>query len=327
MSTPRKLGFVILRRTTVPLYFGLGLDTIACGLYYIKGYNHYVPLIWVISLVIVGYYFKQWRSAEPTFATFKISDAYILTGILVCFAPFYLVLLEFIPFQLNPDEVQITDLMQDPTGVGHFDLVGLSAYHNIPNFINYVFGFFAEAFGAVAWPQVRIVHALSGLLIIAFSYLFLRIAFNSQRLALFGAVLIGAQHAFLGISRMAMRDNTALLFEVAALLFLLAGLRARSLLWSYLGGVIAGLAWYSYMPGRIILVIWFSFLLAQLVLHRKAITLTQTLRLAAATLLGLALVIGPSVVSSVKVQDYVHDYYGTRDPPGWEGLAADLHAW
>ena len=309
MSIPRIPGLVGFRRTTVPLYLGLGLNATACSLYYIAGYSHYVPLILVISLAIVGYYFKSWRSGDSAFATFKISDAYLLTGVLVCFAPFYLFLLEFIPFQLDSDEVHLTDLMQDPSGVGHFDLFGLSFNHNIPNFINHVFGFFAGAFGAVTWPHVRIVHALSGLLIIALSYLFFRTAFDSQRPALLGAVLIGAQHVLLGISRMAMRDNTALLFEVAALLFLLAGLRARSLLWSYIGGVIAGLAWYSYMPGRIILVIWFSFLLAQLVLHRKAITLSQTLRLAAATLLGLMLVIGPYVVSNVKKQSDGPSYY------------------
>ena len=52
------------------------------------------------------------------------------------------------------------------------------------------------------------------------------------------------------ISRLAMRENTAVLAEVVALALLLWGLRRNHPLATFLGGVVAGLGFYVYYPAR-----------------------------------------------------------------------------
>ena len=64
------------------------------------------------------------------------------------------------------------------------------------------------------------------------------------------------------ISRLAMRENTAVLVLVVALALLLWGLRESHELATFLGGIVAGLGFYVYYPARVAFPIWIVFLIA-----------------------------------------------------------------
>lgn len=58
------------------------------------------------------------------------------------------------------------------------------------------------------------------------------------------------------LSRMALWDNSALPFELIALAFLILGLRTRSPLIAFIGGVAAGIGFYLYLPARVTVALW-----------------------------------------------------------------------
>ena len=74
--------------------------------------------------------------------------------------------------------------------------------------------------------------------------------------AAFATILVGASHSMFMLSRLAMRENTALLAVVLSFTLLLWGLQKKHELATFLGGVVAGLGFYVYFPGRVALPIW-----------------------------------------------------------------------
>src|SRR5204862_7959609 len=77
--------------------------------------------------------------------------------------------------------------------------------------------------------------------------------------------------ALLMIRRVAMRENTPVLFEVAALALLLFGLRRRNLFATFCGGALAGIGYYVHFPGRMIFPIWVVFLVVLAVVYRSSL--------------------------------------------------------
>ncbi|MEM7222000.1 MAG: phospholipid carrier-dependent glycosyltransferase [Pseudomonadota bacterium] len=309
-SKPR---FGAVAKTVQPLHlllcFSLLSAAVGCGLYAIAGYSQIVTWLWLGSILSCGLYFLGYPAERPTVPRLAAIDLWLPALLVAGFAPFYLLFLYDLPVQVNSDEVHILNTTRDPVPGGQFDLFGLSSYFGNPNLIFYLVGILAEALGGLDWPQIRLVNALAGLLIILFAYYFLREALESRFLATLGALLVGSQHALLAISRMGLRDNAALLFEMAALVFLLHGLRTRSLLSSYLGGAIAAIACYGYTPGRIAIVIWGLYLGLVFLFRSDLIGRLKLTKLGLATGLGFFLVIAPLIVSTLQNQAAVPHYH------------------
>ena len=121
---------------------------------------------------------------------------------------------------------------------GSFEPFGLSKYFGIPSLIFWVLGNMAMAIGGeITLFSMRLAHAFFGLAIIGLSYFLLRLAFPF-RAALIGTAIIGLSHPLIAISRMAMRDNSALLAAVGAFTILLVGLKRNSVFLAFIGGLV-----------------------------------------------------------------------------------------
>ena len=107
---------------------------------------------------------------------------------------------------------------------------------------------------------MRLLHAVVGLLTIAACYVLFR-QLLPRGWAFLGALLVGVNHAMFMISRLAMRENTAVFVLVVALILLVWGLRQDQELAIFLGGFVAGLGFYVYYPARVVFPIWIVFLI------------------------------------------------------------------
>jgi len=192
----------------------------------------------------------------------KKNDLLAIFVLLVVFTPLYLFRLYEIPWQVNTDEIVV---MMVSERAATFDVSPLGVrddYFGFPNLEFLMLGRLNKLLGGVTLHHARMVHASFGLVIIVLYYLFLRQQSVSPFIGFAGSVILGANHALLGISRMAIRDNLALLTELTALTVLIHGLRKESRLLSLLGGGLAGLTFYCYYPARITIWIWaLSFLI------------------------------------------------------------------
>ena len=174
---------------------------------------------------------------------------------------------------------------------------GLSHYFGFPNLSFLVFGKLSQFLGGITLNNFRLVHGFFGLLIVLLSYLFFRQSL-SPFYGLAGAAILASNHALLGISRMAMRDNSGLLLELAALTLLLYGLRRKSRFLSFLGGALAGLTFYVYYPARITIFLWGLSLL--ILLFMKKISWRSALNIGAVNLLGFIIAASPILVATTK---------------------------
>ena len=146
---------------------------------------------------------------------------------------------------------------------------------------------------------MRLLHASLGLAVIAVSYALFR-QLLPRRWALFAACVLGCSHSLLMISRMAMRENTAVLIEVAALALLLRGLRHGHPLSTFLGGVVAGLGFYVYYPARFTIVLWAAVPARRRARGRRMLPRQARARLGAVAATGFVLAATPIVVAEQK---------------------------
>lgn len=112
--------------------------------------------------------------------------------------------------------------------------------------------------------SVRIISALSGLVVLIFSYLLANKLFN-KKVATLTAVLVAVEPWSLFLSRAAFEANLALAFIVSGVYFLLTGLEKPKRL--ILSAVLLGLSLWSYNSARIFVPL---FLLFALLLYRKS---------------------------------------------------------
>ena len=147
---------------------------------------------------------------------------------------------------------------------------------------------------------MRLLHALFGLLTIAAAYALFR-QLLPRWWAVFASCVLGVSHSFLIISRLAMRENTAVLAEVLALALLLWGLRRNHPLATFLGGVVAGLGFYVYYPARATLPIWIVFLAALGVIGRRRFPARRILTLGAIAVAGFVLVATPIMIAESHI--------------------------
>ncbi|ABC99237.1 hypothetical protein SYN65AY6LI_13640 [Synechococcus sp. 65AY6Li] len=241
---------------------GLGLGialTLGYGLF---GYHVLQVGIWLLSILLVGLYVAQFPPAQPPWDPTRLRwrQELLHLGLLaLVFAPIYLYDLANIPFQINTDEIVITSMARRASAVRYPDIFGLMPeYFYFPRFMFSLFGGLTRLMGGVTLVNVRTVHATFGVVTILVAYGFFR-SFWNPRLALAAAALLGSNHALLGISRMAMRENLIVLVECAALALILKGVREKNPLLLYLGGGAAGFSLYGYLPGRVVILLGLLF--------------------------------------------------------------------
>jgi 4-amino-4-deoxy-L-arabinose transferase-like glycosyltransferase len=269
---------------------GALLAVVSVSLYVADGFGLAVGLLWLAALVLAGAAFFK-----PIPRPARI-DLLAPLALILAFAPLYIIRVASLPVQVNSDEVAIMYYAKKYAAMGNPDMFGLSEYFGHPVALLVVWGKLGGLFGGVTLDHMRLLHALTGLLTIALSYAFFR-QLLSLPWALLASAIFGINHAFLMISRMAMRENTPVLVEVAALALLLYGLRRRHLFATYAGGVLAGIGYYVHFPGRMVFPLWIVFLVVLALAYRRQLPVA---RLGAVAIAGFALVAVPYVVAYLK---------------------------
>jgi Dolichyl-phosphate-mannose-protein mannosyltransferase len=266
----------------------LGISSLA--LYAAAGYGALVVVLWLAALAVLATAFRAASDRLPRIAP---ADLLAAAGLALAFAPLYLVRAHAWPVQVGSDEVAIMTYAKIYAGRDGVDLFGVSDYLGHPAALLVAWGKLGELLGGVDLLHMRLLHGASGLAVIAVSYALFR-QLLSRPWAVFAACVLGFSHSFLIISRMAMRENTSVLLEVTALALLLRGLRYGNLLYSYAGGVVAGLGFYVYYPARFTIVLWVAFLLGLALVARAIVDVR---RVGAAAAVGFVLAATPIVVA------------------------------
>ena len=270
--------------------------------YFRDGYGLTVVLIWLITIAVAGYAARRADGDLPAPHLIKRSEWTKALLLIVALSPLYLGLIQSIPYQIGTDEVTVMINEAEASARLGWDIFSLSGYFSFPSFIFVVYGWLGRLLGGIDLGSMRTIDALVGLASIALFYLLAR-PLLTKRLALAAALLLGTNHALLAISRMAMRNNSALLLELCGLLFLLNGLKQRRVSWTYVGGAIAGLAFYIYEPARLMLVLWLAWLLLMAVANRTRETTKLYLRHGLFGLIGFALVVAPLAAGSLRAME------------------------
>ncbi len=256
------LDTVIASRRPSLLGAGLALGVALTVWYGVFGYQVVQIGVWLLAMLLVGLYLAPFPPAQPIWDPTQLrwrQELLHLSLLALVFIPIYLYDSANIPFQVNTDEIVITSMSRNASGVRYPDVFGLMPdYFYFPRFMFSLFGGLTRLMGGVTMTHMRMVHASFGVITILVAYGFFR-SFWGSRLALAGAALLGSNHALLGISRMAMRENLIVLVECAALALILKGVREKNLLLLYLGGAAAGFSLYGYLPGRVVILLGLLF--------------------------------------------------------------------
>ena len=275
---------------------GLVVGVASLVVYVVAGYGRGMVVLWLAGLALLACGLVMAGERAPRLSR---ADVLACAGLVVVFAPLYLARTYGRPVQVNSDEVSIMTNAKAYAGRDGVDLFGVSDYLGHPAGMLVLFGKVGGWIGGVELAHMRLVHGALGLLVIAASYA-LVCQLLARRWALFAACVVGLSHSLVMISRMAMRENTAVLLEVVALALLLRGLREGHRLLSFVGGVVAGLGFYVYYPARFTVVIWALFLVAVAVFGRSAVSLRDLRRVAVATAMGFVLVATPILVAEQR---------------------------
>jgi hypothetical protein len=274
---------------------GLALGLASIVLYAVSGYDWTMLLLWLGGLIALAAFFFE---LSGPFTRFERADILASGGLALVFAPLYLLHLYDWPVQVITDEptiMQVSEMhVRDPG-----DPFGVSSYQVRPSLLFIVWGRLGHLIGGIDLYHMRLLHALVALLTIAASYALFR-QLLPRGWAFFAGCLLGLSHSFLIISRLAMRENTAVLFEVLALALLLWGLRHDHAFATYAGGIVAGLGFYVYHPARATFPVWALFLIALALFYRHRFSLRKLALLGSIALAGFALVATPLLIAESK---------------------------
>jgi 4-amino-4-deoxy-L-arabinose transferase-like glycosyltransferase len=285
-----------LRRVPPAAWLGAGLALGAGSLvvYGIGETSTSMLVLWFAAFLTLAVSFWSQSTSLPRIA---VRDLLAPALLVVALAPLYLVALYRWPVQVGSDEVAIMWASRTyADGTPNVDILGPSEYLGRPTLLFAFWGNLGQLLGGIELSHMRFLHAFFGLLVVAASYALFR-QLLPRRWALFAAFVLGVSHAFLMISRLAMRENTAVLVEVVALALLFWGLRRDHALATFAGGIVAGLGFYVYNPGRAIFPLWLVFLVGLAVFFRSRFPLRQLLRSAAVAAAGFVLTAGPILIA------------------------------
>jgi 4-amino-4-deoxy-L-arabinose transferase-like glycosyltransferase len=248
----------------------------------------------------------SFRGADRVAVRLNGRDVALTVMLVAGFAPLYLIDLRNTPWDVGTDEMAVSLTVERIARESPADIFGLSDYYAFPKLGFILLAGLAGLLGEIDLTTMRLVNALFGLGCIAAAYAFFRLLLSWQN-AVVATVLLGVNHALVAISRMAMRDNSALLVELIALACLCYGMTNRSLRATLLAGLFAGLGFYVYYPGRMVIVLCLLLLVAVLVFLRDQMAVRETVRHGAIVLFGFALIALPLGVATLQA-----DYTGTE---------------
>jgi Dolichyl-phosphate-mannose-protein mannosyltransferase len=288
---------------TVALGVGLATGAVSIGLYARSGYGDAVLALWLVALVALttGFALSGRPFERPAWV-----DLAVAAGLAALLSPLYLLRTHAWPVQVGSDEIAIMWNAERWAQMPGVDPFGLSDYLGHPTLLLVALGEAGGRLGGVELAHMRLVHGVLGLAAIVAAYAFLR-QLLPRWWAVVATVILGANHSLFMLSRMAMRENTAVLVEAAALALLLRGLRRDHALSTFAGGVVAGLGFYVYFPGRAAVVLWALFLAAVAVWFRRDVPPRLVGRHGAVALTGFTLLAGPVVVAGLQAPPEVNE--------------------
>jgi hypothetical protein len=263
-----------------------------------NGYSRAMLVIWLIGFVGLSVFFWSRNRLLPRIS---IGDVLAPIGLVLAFAPLYLLALFRWPVQVNGDEPVLIAVAKyyahPPPGV---DPLGVSNYLNRPALLWFGWGKLGELIGGFDLYHMRLLHALFGLLTIVAVYVLMR-QLLPRGWAIFATCIFGVSHSFLMISRLAMRENTSVVVAIFAFALLLWGLRNNHPLATFWGGVFAGLGFYVYQSARATLPIWLAFLLLLGLLSRRSFSVRRLVVVGSIAVAGFVLMASPIVVSESRL--------------------------
>ena len=285
---------------------GLALGAVSLVVYVVDGYSHEMLWLWLVGLAvaIVGFALRSLTLPRIAWA----EPLYAAGAAAVC-APLYLLALYRWPVQVSSDEAAIMNVAKDYAQTPG-DPFGVSYYLTRPALLFIGWGKLGNLLGGVDLFHMRLLHAIVGLLTVAACYALFRVLQLPRRWAFLGALLVGVNHAMFMISRLAMRENTAVLVLVVALSLLLWGLRERNELATFLGGIVAGLGFYVYYPARVAFPIWIVFLIATGLLYKRRFPARRLLTAGAITTAGFLLMATPILYAESQIPPGEHSGQG-----------------
>ena len=271
------------------------------------GYRPVVLVLWLAGMALPTVYLRMTDRRDRNHVSdnsFNRSDVLTSIALLLAFLPLYLPFVYWIPFQMNADEVVISEISKAISGEVPDDLLGPSrVYFGIPSLVFAAFGKIAQVMGGAELQNMRLIHAVCGLLIIPPAYFFFRLT-HRRPIAVVAVTVMMICHSLLIISRSVSRNNLAALNTVAALFFLLRGARRGSRFDLFVGGVVAGLSFYHYPPTRIIYAVWLVYLGVAHVLRRLGRLelgwVAPIRRVVLIGSLGFAMTIAPMVAATLR---------------------------
>ena len=283
-------------RLPIDLIVGASVGVMAIVLYAVHGFDTTMLLLLVSSVACLSVSFA---SRRPRGQRIDRRDLMVAFGLMVLLSPLYLIAVHSAPVQVNSDEVAIMSVAKSVATAKHVDPFGLSDYFGDPTMVFLVFGKLGRLLGGIDLYHMRLLHGLFGLAEVGIAFALFR-QLLSRLWALFAATILGVSHAFFMLSRLAMRDNTPVLIEVAALALLVRGLRRDDPLLTFFGGLVAGFGFYTYFPGRIVIVLWLAFLGLLGLRYRARFPIRKLIAVGGIAVLGCAVIAGPVVIATIK---------------------------
>jgi hypothetical protein len=269
--------------------------------YLFHGFQPSIFAEWALGIAICGHtYFSDRKVHLNAIAR---SDILILIALYSVSLPVYLWSVYSIPFHLNSDESILLCYEQEYITKGIVDVFGLSSYFGFMYFPFLFQGWLAHFLGGIDLYHVRLLNALAGTAIVAFSYIFFRVINLPRFLAIAATMFVCFNHSLVAISRILSRTNGGLLLELLALIALFEGLKKKCLFTTYLGGVLTGICFYAYYSARLTLPVWLLFLLLLFCFKQNSYTRREILRFLSVFLLSFALSVAPLIAAQIRQPD------------------------
>jgi tetratricopeptide (TPR) repeat protein len=297
LNLPKSFGISCSFRACV-LAAGLFAVVNACWLYYCHGFHWPIFVVWLLGLAFCGMILAFDPGARLLIP--RISDLLTALALMVVAVPLYVWSVYYIPFRMNSDEIVLIDAEHEWLRSGVIDLFGLSDYFGFMYSPFLIQGWCAQWLGGINLYHVRLLHAICGVIIVGFSFIFFRMVGLRWLMALSASVFMAANHSLVAISRIASRTNGGLLLEMLALYFLFAGVKNKSQLSTYIGGVLTGLCFYVYYSARVTLPVWVIFLLVLFVAGGRSLSRAELVRFGLVFAFGLALSVMPAAVAHIR---------------------------